>query len=650
MVLWYNRLNILFMAPGDVAKPGSGDLVGATPAASGEKAGEVKDIRQKTIASLAALREPLPSPEKVKEILADREKLRQSSIKDIRFNTRFLVKKGAKGEKKAPSPELITDLKTETERRIKAYTSAHDKKEGWYTIDYNSVGGIVQEMNVGLGDIILNPAVDEVEVQREGKIILAKRGIVRAGEHKGRVGFLDQNGNYVATFTGDKFRILKDIDIKGKDGLALCLSRLGEENAAREEEEKTFMERREEDRMFNADNFASSHDGLLKENVDVVSQIKDKLNPVQREMAKIIEEEFKAAGVHPSIIAAAIFNAWSESRLSPAIQSWVGGGQEFEGKGGSANREDSWGLFQVNIPARTKKLSADIREARASELRQRMQNPRENCREILREVTGGQGARLRSLAASGASVPQLTAVFAYDIERPARREQAANERAFGATKFFNLEKPEGQITYIRRKGGNIPELIKIGKDQKRWVFGSSIGVGFGLAIGEDKEGLTTNKDTGVIGLGGYDAGRAFRRLTLDIWPEVEARKINPPKEVVLLGFAINGLAGHSAQQEVEDTMRIVSFLEGKGIRVKIAKVHSCNEDIPVNTWNKELKKYEVTGRINILDRVNQFNETIRKQYPGNFMDTGTADSSAIHPGSEYYLKINRQLEDSARVA
>jgi flagellum-specific peptidoglycan hydrolase FlgJ len=57
-------------------------------------------------------------------------------------------------------------------------------------------------MQVGLGEILLDPSIKEIEVIRAGRKIKGQRGT-----KSGRVCFLDENGNYIATYSGDKFRI-----------------------------------------------------------------------------------------------------------------------------------------------------------------------------------------------------------------------------------------------------------------------------------------------------------------------------------------------------------------------------------------------------------------------------------------------------------
>ncbi len=136
----------------------------------------------------------------------DIETLGEASIEDIRYNTQLLFE----GEANIDEEHMIC-LKKETFRRLKAYTSSYDNE--WYTLDYMSVGGFEQEMGIGLGDILLDPDIERILVVKEGEPpILAHRGTADHGDHQGRQGFIDENGEYVKTFTGDTFRILSDVN------------------------------------------------------------------------------------------------------------------------------------------------------------------------------------------------------------------------------------------------------------------------------------------------------------------------------------------------------------------------------------------------------------------------------------------------------
>lgn len=640
----------------------------------------------------------------------DRKKLGGSSIADIRFNTRLLNPSEAE-----ENPETQRkNLKAESARRMAAYTVECD--EQWYTLDYTNVGGEEHLYGIGLGDILLDPDIEEILVDRGGELIHARRGVPKSGRHKDRQSFVDQDGNYVATYNGDRFKILsgKEID------LTAYIQKLNQENEQKklsrksyeqepysEEEANDYLSEREkverklnpmevsripqtervqevpekpkgakrlvvfgdtngaygsegqkyltqlQQRLpaWNADfvigvgdyiaaggggvsderykelnakvkeefrgfktpfalalgnhdiNLAGDTDNLkevfkntlkeefeyeesdggysyklgnatfvvfnegnavitdaqidffsqksaeangavylinhippfqhaygpglpkdgseslknfdkiqelarknieekgrpfyvigghdhfhtvignflnpggmgsayfgpdgslksnpsaavvdidadgkimavyfrdaksdfknplpeiqealawgdkakleekrpieLNEGQSVVDQITFNLSPEQIGNARIIEEEFKAAGLPGVVIAAAIINAHSESGLRNIKA------------GGS---EESYGLFQINIPARRGRVTGED-----------MLDPRKNCQEILKEIAGKHGSRLKALARQGASVSELTAIFCYDIERPGARAISSNKRADKAMAFF----------------------------------------------------------------------------------------------------------------------------------------------------------------------------------------------------------------------
>jgi hypothetical protein len=173
----------------------------------------------------------------------DDERLMSANIEDIRFNTRLLTQ----SQDQSDNLTKAKNLRLETYRRLKAYTSACDDK--WYTLDYARMGsdsrGKAHEMFVGLGDILLDPDIDRILVDRGGEIIIAKRGIVNdpGGKHNGRLGFTDEEtGQYVATHTGDKFRILtgNESDLSKDEILAKYMENAKKEDDARIAEKSLF--------------------------------------------------------------------------------------------------------------------------------------------------------------------------------------------------------------------------------------------------------------------------------------------------------------------------------------------------------------------------------------------------------------------------
>lgn len=128
-------------------------------------------------------------------------------------------------------------------------------------------------------------------------------------------------------------------------------------------------------------------------------------------MMQIIATEFAAAGLPTNAIAAAIVNSYAESGLNPTIP----------GDGGH-----SIGLFQLNDWGAGHGLTVEFR-----------QDPTNNTRTILqREVLTGRGATFRRRAKEGASVAELAAIFARDIERPKHTAAAMSGRSALAIQMF----------------------------------------------------------------------------------------------------------------------------------------------------------------------------------------------------------------------
>lgn len=229
----------------DMAK-GIYDILCQKPSASlaeGDKTQESAEAQAPGELHLSYLKQVESVQESVAE--SDVTTLQGAKIEDVRYNTRLLKPKPK--DKEETNLEQASSLKEETYRRLRAYTSSFNGQ--WYTLNYARMGsdkttGLTHEMNIGLGDILLDPDVQNVLVEQDGQMIQAHRGVVASGRHKGRVGFLRNDTNeYVATFTGDRFRILtkEETDFKNTSALTTYLGKVKEEDTARGEHKKTFQ-------------------------------------------------------------------------------------------------------------------------------------------------------------------------------------------------------------------------------------------------------------------------------------------------------------------------------------------------------------------------------------------------------------------------
>jgi hypothetical protein len=140
-------------------------------------------------------------------------------------------------------------------------------------------------------------------------------------------------------------------------------------------------------------------------------QVAIKLSPSQLDNIDIIETEFRNAGFTVSVAAAAVVNAYAESKLNHLAK----------GDGGH-----SIGLFQLNDWGAGKGMTVEAR-----------QDPVINTRRIIEVAQGHYGKDLREFNdAQSTDVPQITAVFCRDIERPADTNAKMNSRAALAIKMF----------------------------------------------------------------------------------------------------------------------------------------------------------------------------------------------------------------------
>ncbi len=121
------------------------------------------------------------------------------------------------------------------------------------------------------------------------------------------------------------------------------------------------------------------------------------LTDAQRQAATLIEVRFSAAGLPPEIIAAAIANAWAESRLNPKALAVEESGSR------------SVGLFQLNDAPRAAGAGMSVEDR---------SDPQKNIDRML-QVYRTAGRRLEDAYTAGVrDVGQLAALWTEDLERP----------------------------------------------------------------------------------------------------------------------------------------------------------------------------------------------------------------------------------------
>ena len=114
------------------------------------------------------------------------------------------------------------------------------------------------------------------------------------------------------------------------------------------------------------------------------------LTAAQQSHAALIVREFTAAGWKPSVAAAAVVNAYAESRLNPLAV----------GDGGK-----SVGLFQLHERGGGAGMTVEQRK-----------DPTLNTRRIIEET--GRALKFRAIAAVSDDIPTLAAAFSTYVERP----------------------------------------------------------------------------------------------------------------------------------------------------------------------------------------------------------------------------------------
>jgi hypothetical protein len=141
-----------------------------------------------------------------------------------------------------------------------------------------------------------------------------------------------------------------------------------------------------------------------------MSSIADQLvvvNNEQRSYAAIIEREFLAAGYSPMLVAAALVNAYAESRLDPTA---VG------------DHGVSIGLFQLNT-ARGAGIGYSISE---------LKDPTRNT-QVLLKVEKRAIAKVQAAIDAGAGLSEAAGLFSKYVERPGDTLGEMAKRAASST-------------------------------------------------------------------------------------------------------------------------------------------------------------------------------------------------------------------------
>jgi hypothetical protein len=160
------------------------------------------------------------------------------------------------------------------------------------------------------------------------------------------------------------------------------------------------------------------------------------LTSQQREMADLIQSEFRAAGFSAGVGLAAVANAYAESRLNPLAA--------------SPPPEDSVGLFQLNVRGVGSGMSREERE-----------DPTTNTRKMVDYAK--RESRFMGVANDpDATLHDLTRAFTVYLERPADAERKGEERAALAARMFpDAYKVSGRALARTGSGAYSPTVLAL---------------------------------------------------------------------------------------------------------------------------------------------------------------------------------------------
>lgn len=577
----------------------------------------------------------------------DRKKLAEAKIGDIRYNSRLLVPR-AQNE---TSKDKVLRIKEETGRRIWAYCDSDDK---WYKLNYRRVKDS-HEFLIGLGDVILDVGVKKVVVlKKNGTQIIAHRGIVPKidknrksnGRHADRVGFMDENDNYVETYTGDKYRIIDDkpVDKKGGDTTAprdeerikKYLEEYEIEEKARGEHQKVYKEEVERESA----GFSYYGGGSL---IDFRGQDKDKhgniIKPVSEEyIVKKLNSHRQSEQDGQTILDYAkeccekfnipfsIFKEilFLESNFKPDVVSYAGAkglGQFMPGtwvgefikycRKNNIN-DEKWGDALNGPDGRSNPYANVFATAWLLKQTQDKFPDFENYSFAEQAIiyyachNAGRGGGKRFIKALKEGRKIFPGLSDW-CNRIAYRAALAEGKDVGeiqkeAAEASNKDHVVMDIALSGFEGASGNGKIDIKKGQN-CLFGSSGALGM-------------EKGYGVFGIVGIGPERFYEELN-NAWPYIKHLFAGLENSVCIVGLGANGLNSNTEEcinRNLEAYAKIVGFLGQEGVPVKVATVQPPD------------------GR---GEQVSVFNRKIREIYGDNCVDTAkettTYDGKAMKP-------------------
>lgn len=562
------------------------------------------------------------------KLTENRKKLGDSKLKEIFSNNNLLSKIGENDLEKAKN------IKEETLYRVATYTKQNPKtatelENQWLELDYLTVGGQKQENNVGLAEVLIDPDIKFVMVKKGSKLILGHR-------IDGERGFYDTNNQYIATFTGDKFKIMDNTstDFNDPEARKTYLAKAETDREIRSkfiEDHKEYtsigtkyihttlgtLEREAADKNTESPELLQRA-RITKEMVEEGATISKKVNDVKsyevlekqnRPLYMMINEVCRHYRV-PRAFMYAI--AHTESNFTGGQ---ITGDKHLEGGsvGITQFRPGTWteitkkkaytSFMETYYPGKTFDRGENILAGLAAAA-------------TLINIHAEQGGiNLNKATLTNAEIVYLRARYkgaaAKSLSEKAREGTIGEPYAKFVRKYRSYELGEEALKKAAEEEKSPQTLIRLDGDDQVGIFGSSSAIGI--------SGVTEHK---IYGVKGYNSKNFLTHLEGN-WEEI---KDKVPKTVILLGLMLNGLDRDSddnlrvvknAESRIKSYMELVKFLESKGIKVKIAAGQPY--------------KGKIKGII-------AFNKILKRDYPQYYIESGSK-SEELHPPRTEYKKI-----------
>jgi len=614
----------------------------------------------------------LETAEKLNEadVKADEEFIRKASIKDLRKKSRLLNAKPATEEKPI---EQIMNLKDETARRLRAYTDTRDNK--WYTINYEKFGsdstGSSHEMNIGLGDILLDNDIEEILVMKtNGETIRGHKQVVN-----NRVGFADENGQYIATYTGDKFRILsgKEVDIKNEKEVASYINKIKDHDTTREtveiytntftnrernqigaENAKKILELKKEVRA-NTQNI-TDEELYLKISALAKTKAKEATDQNEKTQWEIIEKDCmdtaRVIGEFPG------FDLNLYKRKIHAAES---GKSEYRARNDRLGRKlgvrsSKWAFGKYQFLAPTAAAHGARFNPENEEEIQGFLNDPVKQEEVMNSFTLANlkiysrlpEQRKREFAEAGIDVYKILGAMHLGGAGILRRSLSSirnaqdwiatntkSKKTLESSYWKNMDsvRPISETEENTTAKGDmitVPEFDKyhkkivstLSKKQRDWVIGSSSGVTISSKT-------RNTPDMGAFGIKGAGPKEVFETIE-NIVANLNSNDL--PKKVTLVGMGVNGLSENGNTEKtvnynMEYYMKIAKLFESKGVTVKISPLQIAPS-----------KKNQIIA----------FNNALRNnpEYSKYCIETGVDKFYADHPTGKGYEHMINQIRSS----